>query len=127
MAVLRFIARALCGGARLRRLLAGGVALATLASVTPLRAAEATPSAEYQVKAAFLYNFAQFVEWPARAFPAPDSPLIIGVLGENPFGTYLEEDLVKGEKEFTPGAGLRTPAERSPRGKYRDPCGLVFG
>ena len=32
-------------------------------------------AAEYQVKAAFLYNFAKFVEWPPQAFPSPDSPL----------------------------------------------------
>jgi len=56
-----------------------------------------TPSAEYQLKAVFLYNFAQFVEWPARAFLEPTAPLIIGVLGEDPFGPYLDE-LVNGEK-----------------------------
>lgn len=54
-------------------------------------------SAEYQLKAVFLFNFAQFVEWPAQAFPAPDTPLVIGVLGDDPFGPYLDE-LVKGEK-----------------------------
>jgi hypothetical protein len=47
-------------------------------------------AAEYQVKAAFLYNFAKFVEWPADAFARPDSPLQICVLGENPFGADLE-------------------------------------
>ena len=54
-------------------------------------------SQEYQVKAAFLFNFAQFVEWPADAFSEAQSPLVIGVLGEDPFGTLLEET-VSGEK-----------------------------
>ena len=44
---------------------------------------------EYQVKAAFLYNFAKFVEWPSQAFASEDSPLVIGVLGENPFNEDL--------------------------------------
>ena len=59
--------------------------------------APAPPSNEYQVKAVFLFNFAQFAEWPASAFRMPSSPLVIGVLGEDPFGAYLDE-LVKGEK-----------------------------
>ncbi|HET7625558.1 MAG TPA: YfiR family protein [Verrucomicrobiae bacterium] len=51
---------------------------------------------EYQIKAAFLFNFAQFVEWPTNAFATTNSPLTIGVLGENPFGGALE-DIVHGE------------------------------
>jgi hypothetical protein len=38
---------------------------------------------EYAVKAAFVYNFAQFTQWPPEAFESADSPLVIGVLGEN--------------------------------------------
>jgi len=59
--------------------------------------AQSTPSREYQIKAVFLFNFAQFVEWPAHAFAEAQAPLVIGVLGEDPFGTYLEE-IVRGEK-----------------------------
>ena len=44
---------------------------------------------EYRVKAAFLYNFAKFVEWPPLAFMSPTDPLVIGVLGKNPFGDAL--------------------------------------
>lgn len=58
--------------------------------------AQQGPAPEYQVKAAFLFNFAQFVEWPAAAFPEPDSPMVIGVLGEDPFGGDLEA-IVRGE------------------------------
>lgn len=50
------------------------------------------PSAieEYDVKAAFLFNFAKFVEWPASAFKSADDPIKICVLGQNPFGSSLE-------------------------------------
>ena len=44
---------------------------------------------EYRVKAAFLYNFAKFVEWPVGSFKNAEDPIIICVLG-NPFGDRLE-------------------------------------
>ena len=72
-----------------------GLALAGLGA--PDARAEPAVSAEYQLKAVFLFNFAQFVEWPASAFPDPRAPLVIGVLGKDPFGSYLDE-LVSGEK-----------------------------
>jgi uncharacterized protein DUF4154 len=52
---------------------------------------------EYQVKAAFVYNFAKFVEWPAEAFPDRNAPLRVCVLGENPFGQELMR-VVNGKK-----------------------------
>ncbi|MDB6065275.1 MAG: hypothetical protein JWR26_1483 [Pedosphaera sp.] len=45
---------------------------------------------ESKVKAAFLFNFAKFVEWPQDAFAKPESPMTIGILGESPFGSDLE-------------------------------------
>src|SRR5687768_963347 len=51
---------------------------------------------QYQLKAAFLVNFAQYVEWPPQAFATGDSPFVFGVLGDNPFGPALK-DLVAGE------------------------------
>lgn len=56
----------------------------------------APPAAEYQVKAAYLFNFGQFVEWPSQAYEAPDAPFVIGVVGEDPFGKTLD-DVVAGE------------------------------
>ena len=53
--------------------------------------ARAQVADEYRVKAAFLYNFAKFVEWPAQAFKSPTDPIVIGVLGKNPFGAALSE------------------------------------
>ena len=45
---------------------------------------------EYQVKAAFLYNFAKFIQWPANAFPDEYTPICIGTLGHDPFGAVLD-------------------------------------
>ncbi len=54
------------------------------------------PVNEYQVKAAFLFNFAKFVEWPDKAFANAKSPIYIGVLGDDPFGGTLDQ-IVEGE------------------------------
>lgn len=51
---------------------------------------------EHEVKAVFLFNFVQFVEWPTTAFRDPRAPVVIGVLGEDPFGRTLDE-IVRGE------------------------------
>lgn len=58
--------------------------------LTSRSGAQPAPPSEYQVKAAFIFNFAKFVEWPATAFASEQSPLYIGVLGDNPFGPDLE-------------------------------------
>jgi hypothetical protein len=53
-------------------------------------------SKEYQVKAAFLFNFAQFVDWPGTVFTNTDTPFVIGILGNDPFGAALDAT-VQGE------------------------------
>ena len=62
--------------------------------LTPVasRAQEAQPS-EYQVKAAFIFNFAKFVEWPPEVFTNASSPIVIGILGDNPFGNDFEQTI----------------------------------
>lgn len=52
---------------------------------------QAQTSSEYQVKAAFLYNFAKFVDWPGDAFGHSNAPLVIGVIGDDPFGGALDQ------------------------------------
>ncbi|HUE35853.1 MAG TPA: YfiR family protein [Candidatus Acidoferrum sp.] len=64
-----------------------------LAEIAP---AQTGQFSEYDVKAAFLYNFGKFVDWPANAFTSPDAPMIIGVYGENPFHDHLA-DIVRGK------------------------------
>jgi hypothetical protein len=46
---------------------------------------------EYRVKAFFLYNFARYVAWPSETFKAPHDPIVICILGRNPFGSALDE------------------------------------
>lgn len=66
--------------------------LAGAAHAQPPRAG-ATPEArlEVQVKAAYLYKFAGFVDWPPSAFARPDSPLVIGVAGNDELALQLEQ------------------------------------
>jgi len=54
-------------------------------------------ASEYQLKAVFLFNFAQFVSWPPDAVPEPDAPFVIGILGDDPFGAAIDET-VRGER-----------------------------
>jgi hypothetical protein len=81
---------------------ATGVTFALLAWMlggTLVRATEASAAEpnEYEVKAAFIYNFAKFVEWPAVEWPAavdaggPSTPIKLCILGENPFGELLDQ------------------------------------
>jgi hypothetical protein len=56
------------------------------------RAQESQPT-EYQIKAAFLFNFAKFVQWPPTAFAGATSPMVVGVLGENPFHDDLQRTI----------------------------------
>lgn len=51
---------------------------------------------EYQVKAAFLYNFAKFVKWPAQTFTNPNDPMTICVIGD-PALSHVVESLVAGK------------------------------
>jgi hypothetical protein len=47
-------------------------------------------SSEYLIKAGYIYNFAKLIDWPSKAFPQPDSPIVIGILGEDPFGPIMD-------------------------------------
>jgi hypothetical protein len=59
--------------------------------------AAAAPAREYEIKAAFLYNFTKFVDWPAATFADAGAPIVIGVLGDSPCAQALER-LVKDRK-----------------------------
>lgn len=78
---------------RLRAIPILALVSALLLALSNSRAQDAPPS-EYRLKAAFLFNFAKFVEWPPRAFAETNSPFIIGVLGDSPFGNELEQTVV---------------------------------
>ncbi len=62
-----------------------------------VRAQSVDEAKALKVKAAYLYNFAKFIEWPDQASEDDQAPFVIGVLGEDPFGRILD-DTVKGKK-----------------------------
>jgi len=73
---------------------AAAICLLLAAVLSPLPPARADgPSREYQLKAAFLYNFAQFVDWPEEAFANNQSPLVVAVVGQDPFNGALDQIL----------------------------------
>ena len=57
------------------------------------QASEAKVFREYEVKAAFLYNFVLFTDWPASSFPNERAPIVVGILGKNPFEDYLQRTI----------------------------------
>jgi hypothetical protein len=75
-----------------RGLLAGCLlaAVGALLSLSGPRPVQARSLAEYEIKAAFMYNFAKFVQWPAAAFGQPQAPLMLCVIGEDVFGPALD-------------------------------------
>ena len=83
------------------------------------RAAE--PSREYQLKAVFLFNFAQFAEWPPESFADKDAPLVIGILGADPFGNFLTE-MVRDEVV----RGRRLVVERYQKLEEIKTCHILF-
>jgi|SRR5579872_898766 len=67
------------------------LAVAALVLVGPNPShADSDSDREYAVKAAYIYNFARFVDWPADAFPRPDAPFVIGIVGKDPFGSIID-------------------------------------
>jgi hypothetical protein len=81
-----------------------------------VQGAPATTSAadEYRVKAAVVYNIARFVDWPSAAFAEAGSPLVVCVVGVDPFGSALDDAVqartVKGRpveirRSHDPGVG----------------------
>jgi hypothetical protein len=57
------------------------------------QAGDTADSSEYLIKAGFIYNFANLMQWPANAFSKTDSPIVIGVLGADTFGGTLDQVL----------------------------------
>ena len=87
--------------ALLTRLAGGGLAVAVAAGLLVCPAAAQTPgpspTLEDEIKAAYLYNFTKFVEWPALAFPKTPSPFVICVAADASFERAVDR-IVTGEK-----------------------------
>jgi len=70
-----------------------------MVAIAPKARADSTSSQEYQVKAAFLYNFIQFVDWPEEKSADSNEPITIGIIGKDPFGNafeFIKDKKVKG-------------------------------
>jgi uncharacterized protein DUF4154 len=73
--------------------------LIVLTKVAPPVSTAADVFEEYDVKAAFIYNFTKFITWPAKSFVSDEAPFVVGIFGENPFGdalNLLKDKTVKG-------------------------------
>ena len=91
--MLRMRIRVYIFAALIMTLFAGPIALRTWA--------DTAPSQEYKVKAAFLYNFLKFVDWPNGKAADAKKPIILGIIGKDPFGNAFEpvkDKPVKGRK-----------------------------
>jgi YfiR/HmsC-like len=82
--------------------------------------ANAQQKLEYKVKAAFLYNFAKFVEWPGLKKADPSLPFVIGVLGDDPFGPELDNI----QSKFI--GGRRIAVKRFETIDNYEPCHILF-
>jgi hypothetical protein len=91
---------------------------ANVAGAAPRSAEEVL---EYNVKAAFLFNFTKFVDWPAEAFADEKSPFRICILGDDPFGGSLDT-LVANETVN----GRPIAVRRLARGADPHPCHILF-
>jgi hypothetical protein len=105
-------------GARIRCAVALGVVWLALAAPAPAQRASFD---EREVKAVFLFNFAQFVDWPSTAFSGPDSPIVIGILGDAPFASVLDA-AVQGEVV----KGRRLVVSRFRRVEDIETCHILF-
>jgi hypothetical protein len=98
-------------------LVCGMCAMTLCASVRPAEAV----SPEYKLKALVLFSFAKFVEWPPEAFSQPDSPIMIGVLGDDPFEEVLDQ-IVRGRTIN----GRPLVIKRSKRVQDLKSCNVLF-
>ncbi len=97
------------------------VVLATLSAfiLTSILHAQSSPT-EYQVKAAYLYNFAKFVEWPPQVMSS-DSSFNICVLGRDPFDSTFQTTIA-GESI----KGKNVLVKRIPRAQDGAGCQILF-
>ena len=102
--------------------------LAHLAALLLFLAASARPArgdhhvaGEYEIKAAFVYRFTHFTEWPADAFKDGDAPIVVALVGEDPFGGALEHAVA--DKVVN---GRRLEYRHYPNAKALDRCHVLF-
>ena len=92
-----------------------------LSVCVPIASAQASAPGEYQLKAAFLFNFAKFIDWPVASFSGPEARFSICILGMDPFGRSMD-DLLRGKMI----ADRRVSVERSKQIADVRHCQMVF-
>jgi hypothetical protein len=103
------------------RITVATLVLLAVVAVRPYFARAELEGAEYEIKAAYLFNFARFVTWPATAFPTHDVPFVICVLGPDPFGTTLDQTVAR---EVVDGRSLHARRIAGPEDSAG--CQIVF-
>jgi hypothetical protein len=96
-----------------------------LCSMAPSLRAQSGGS-EYEIKAAFMFNFAKFIEWPAEKLPQATSPIIFGVVGEDPFISPDGVDELKKTLESKTIGGRPVKIRRFRADEPMDACHVLF-
>ncbi|HTV01824.1 MAG TPA: YfiR family protein [Luteitalea sp.] len=112
------------GQPRARRVLgraAVSLALALSLLCQSARASAATALDEYAVKAAFIYQFIQFVEWPSEVFADPAANIVVGIVGDDPFDEHLRRTT-----EGRTAQGRRIVVRTVRHGDQLRQCHLLF-
>src|ERR1035437_4251383 len=86
-----FLARLICGRLRLSLFFC----LLVSALIPRTAAGQGDSVDEYKLKAAMLYNLTYFVEWPPSAYSNPQAPILLCILGKDPFGNFLTSTVLK--------------------------------
>ncbi|MFC4307462.1 YfiR family protein [Steroidobacter flavus] len=86
-----------------------------------LLAVPALAEPEYSIKAGYILLFTRYVEWPSSAFPTPTAPIVICVVGADPFGTVLDETMAGQQSQQRPLSVRRVADARDAEG-----CHVAF-
>lgn len=105
---------------RLRFTIAILLCLSMAARAFP-QSSDSGESSEYLIKAGFIYNFAQLVQWPAGTFAQADSPIVIGIFGTDPFGGIIDRVIENKKLE-----GRSLVVRRLKRGTPVRDCNILF-
>lgn len=96
-------------------------ALAVVSCAVPAAAQDVDSAKEYKIKVAYIYNFARYIRWPHNAFADGDSPFVIGVLGNAPFGDSFQR---LAESRRIQNRGIKILHFEKPQ-EYQ-PCQILF-
>jgi hypothetical protein len=114
------IYKVMIAGKRYRMIPRGALVVLILAGFLPLSVLAGAVPGEAEVKAAFVFNFIKFVEWPSSAFRSPEDPILLSVLGNDPTGDALAS--LAGKKV----SGRRVVVRKVPVLAGLERCHVIF-